>query len=64
MEKMLILTAVNFLWSRNMHMKEFNHKIHFVEQSNKNSYYEMKYKVAEIYTKLFLKKHTRMARVH
>jgi len=53
MDRSLILTAVYiFLWRMNAHMKQFNYKIHFAELSSKNNYYEMKYKVAEIYTKL------------
>jgi hypothetical protein len=32
-------------------MKQFNYKIHFAELSNKNSYYEVEYEVAEIYIK-------------
>jgi len=41
--------CIYFLWYVNMHMKQFNYKIHFVEVSKKRySYYEMKYTVAEI----------------
>jgi hypothetical protein len=51
-EKFNINCCIYFLWYMNVHMKQFNYKIHFVELSNKNNYYEMKYKATEIYTKL------------
>jgi len=43
MEKRLIINVVYIsLWYKNVHMKQLNYKINFVELTKKNSYYEMK----------------------
>jgi hypothetical protein len=51
-ENFNISCSINFLWCMNVYMKQFNYKIHFDELSNKNNYYEMEYKFAEMFIKL------------